>query len=233
MIVASGGGRTLPLLKRATTTIPVIMTAAPDPLSDGLAQSLAHPGGNFTGMSLQSLELTGKRLALLRELVPTAQSMAFFDDSTNPKLWPVVEAFGRTQGWKPLRIGVADRTKIAMAFKAAEEEGAQALFIPASGLLFSQATQIAKLAAQRRLPAMYELRPFVDAGGLMSYGAQIEDIWKRAAIYADKLLKGAHPADLPIEQPTKFELVINQAAAKALGLNLPSSFLIRADELID
>lgn len=233
MIVATGGGATLSLLKQATNTTPIIMTASPDPVRQGLVQSLARPDGNFTGMSLQSLELTGKRLQILRELVPAAQSAAVFWDPTGPELWPTAEAFGRTQGWKLLSFEVRDPSEIAKVFKDAADAGAGALLVPSSGLLFSRAKQITELAAQHRLPTIYELRPFVEAGGLISYGADIEDIWRRAAVYADKIIKGARPAELPVEQPTKFELVINSRAAKTLALAIPPSIQIRADHVIE
>jgi putative tryptophan/tyrosine transport system substrate-binding protein len=233
VIVATGAGTTLSLLKEATTTIPIVMTAAPDPVGQGFVQNLARPGGNFTGMSLQSLELTGKRLQLLKELVPGAETVGILWDSTSPELWPVAQAFGRTRGWKLLSVEIRDFREIAAAFNTAADAGAGALLVPASGLLFSRASQIAELAALRRLPTMYELRPFVDSGGLVSYGANIEDIWRSAATYVDKILRGARPAELPIEQPTKFELVINSRAATALGLAIPPSILIRADEVID
>jgi putative ABC transport system substrate-binding protein len=231
IIVATAAA--LSLLKQATTTIPIVMSAAPDPVGQGFVQSLSRPGGNFTGMSLQSLELTGKRLQLLKELVPDAETVAVFWDPTNPELWPVALAFGQTRGWKLLSVEIRDPTEIAAAFKTAADAGARALLIPASGLLFSRASQIAELAALSRLPTMYELRPFVEVGGLVSYGANIEDIWRRAANYVDKILNGASPAELPIEQPTRFELVINSGAATALGLTIPPSFLIRADEVIE
>jgi putative tryptophan/tyrosine transport system substrate-binding protein len=234
VIVATGGGTVLSLLKRATTTIPIVMTAASDdPVRQGLAQSLAHPGGIFTGMSLQTLELTGKRLELLKELVPGAELVAVFWDPTDPQLWSVASAVGQARGWKLLSVDIRGAAQIAAAFKTATNAGAGALLIPASGLLFSHASQIAELAALSRIPAIYELRPYVDVGGLASYGANIEDIWRRAAIYVDKILKGANPAELPIEQPTKFELVINKRAAAALGLIVPPSILIRADEVIE
>ena len=233
MIVATGGGTTLHVLKQATSTIPIIMTAAPDPVGQGFVQSLARPGGNFTGMSLQSLELTGKRLQILRDIVPGARTAAVFWDPTNPDLWSNAQAFGQTQGWKLVSAEIRNSQEIATAFKVATEAGAEALLVPASGLLFSRASQIVELAAQSHLPAIYELRPFVDAGGLVSYGADIEGIWRHAAVYVDKILKGAHPADLPIEQPTTFELVINSRAARGLGLTLSPSILVRADEVIE
>jgi putative ABC transport system substrate-binding protein len=232
-IVATGGGTVLSSLKQATNTIPIVMTAAPDPVTQGFANSLARPGANLTGMSLQTLEVTGKRLQILKELVPGAEIAAVFSDPTNPELWPIAQALGEKQGWKMLSVEIRDSSKLAKAFKVAADGRAGALLIPASGLLFSLGKQIAELAAQNRLPAMYELRPFVDAGGLASYGADIDDVWRRAAIYVDKILAGAHPAELPIEQPTKFELVINTRAAKSLGLAIPPSVLIRADDVIE
>ncbi|MES5481907.1 ABC transporter substrate-binding protein [Bradyrhizobium sp. INPA03-11B] len=233
VIVATGGGPSLSLLKQATTTIPVVMTAASDPVRQGLVQSLAHPGGNFTGMSMQTLELTGKRLELLKELVPSAEVVAVFWDSTDAGLWPAAAAVGQALGWKLLSVEVRDAAQIAEAFKTAATAGAGALLIPASGLLFSHASQIVELAALSRIPTMYELRSYVDVGGLVSYGANIEDIWRRAATYVDKILKGANPAELPIEQPTSFELVINKRTAVALGLNMSPSVLMRADEVIE
>ncbi|MGX4773535.1 ABC transporter substrate-binding protein [Bradyrhizobium guangdongense] len=233
MVVATGGGTVLSSLKETTHTIPIIMTAAPDPVAQGYAQGLARPGGNFTGMSLQTLELTGKRLQILKELAPAAQVAAVFWDPTNPELWPAAQAFGQTQGWKMVSVEIRDSSEIEKAFKVALDAGVGAILVPASGVLFSRGSQIAQFAAQSRIPAIYELRPFVDAGGLASYGADIEDIWRRAATYVDKIIKGAHPAELPIEQPTKFELVINARAARALSLTLPPSILIRADDVID
>lgn len=233
VIVATGGGAALSRLKEATTTIPIVMTAARDPVRQGFARSLARPGGNFTGMSLLSLELAGKRLQLLKEIVPGADTVGIVWDATISELWRLAQASGQSSGWKPLSVEIGDFKDVPAAFKAAADAGAGALLVPASGILFSHAGEIAKLAAQLRVPAMYELRPFVDGGGLVSYGANIEDIWRRAATYVDKILAGAKPAELPIEQPTKFELVINARAAAALGLTIPPSILIRADDVVD
>lgn len=233
IIVATGGGGTLSLLKQATDTTPVVMTASPDPVKQGFVRSLARPGGNFTGMSLQSLDLTGKRLQLLKELVPSVETAAIFWDATRAELWPTAQSLGQQQGWKLVSVEIREPSEIAAGFRIASDAGARALLIPASGLLFSRADQIAQLAAANRLPAIYELKPFVDSGGLISYGADIEDIWRRAASYVDKILKGASPAELPIEQPTKFELAINARAARALDLAVPPSILIQADHVIE
>jgi ABC-type uncharacterized transport system substrate-binding protein len=233
MIVATGGGNTLTLLKRATRSIPIVMTAAPDPVAQGYVQSLARPGGNLTGMSLQSLELTGKRLELLKELTPAAGTAAVFWDASRVELWPLAKSVGEALGWKMVSVEVKDPSEIAKGFKLAVDAGARALLIPASSILFSRAAEVTELAAQSRIPAMYELRPYVDAGGLASYGADIEEIWRHAAVFVDKIIKGANPAELPIEQPTKFELAINAGAAKSLGLTVPPSILVRADHVIE
>jgi len=230
VIVAAGP--TLPALKQATSTIPVVMAAAGDPVGLGLVQSLRHPGGNFTGLSLQSVELTGKRLELLKELVPGAAPVAVLWDRASLVYWQAAEAAAQERGWKLLSIEIRDAGDIEGAFRAAIDARAGALLVSAAGLLFPRAPRIAELAARSRLPAMYELRPYVEAGGLSSYGADINDIWRRAAIFVDKILKGAKPADLPIEQPSKFELVINLKTAKTLGLTIPQSVLLRADEVI-
>jgi ABC-type uncharacterized transport system substrate-binding protein len=233
VIVATGGGNTLTLLKQATRSIPVVMTAAPDPVAQGYVQSLARPGGNFTGMSLQSTELTGKRLEILKELNPAAKTAAVFWDQSKVELWPTAQKIGQAQGWKMVSVEIRDPSEIAKGFKMATDAGAGALLIPASAILFSRAGEVAELAAQSRIPAMYELRPYVDAGGLVSYGADIEEIWRHAATYVEKIMKGANPADLPIEQPTKFELAINARAARALGLKVPPSIVVRADHVIE
>jgi putative ABC transport system substrate-binding protein len=208
------------------------MAAASDPMGSGHVQSLSRPGGNITGLSLQSVETMGKRLELLKELVPGASPVAVLWDRGNVLFWPAAEAAARGRGWKLLPFEVRDAGQIEATFKAATDARAGALLIDAGAVLFPQRRRVAELAAKNRLPAMYELRPFVDAGGLISYGTDINDIWRRAAVYVDKILKGAKAADLPVEQPTKFELVINLKAAKALGLTIPQSMLLRADEVI-
>ena len=230
VIVAPGPA--LPALKQATSTIPVVMSAAGDPVALGLVQSLSHPGGNFTGLSLESVELTAKRLELLKDLVPGGAPVAVLWDSYSLLYWQAAEAAAQGRGWKLLSLEIREAGDIEKAFRAATDARAGALLVSAAGLLFPRARRVADLAAKSRLPAMYELRPYVEAGGLVSYGADINDIWRRAATYVDKILKGAKPADLPVEQPTKFELVINLKTAKALGLTIPPSLLGRADEII-
>jgi ABC-type uncharacterized transport system substrate-binding protein len=230
VIVAAGTG--MRALKQATSTIPIVMAAASDPVGSGYVQSLAHPGGNITGLSFQSIETTGKRLELLKELVPGAAPVAVLWDQGNVQYWQATETAARKRGWKLLSLEIRDGDDIEAVFKAASEARAGTLLVYAAAHLVQQARRVAELAAKNRLPAMYELRLHVDAGGLMSYGADVVEIWRHAAVVVDKILKGAKPADLSIEQPTKFELVINLKAAKALGLTIPQSLLLRADEVI-
>jgi putative ABC transport system substrate-binding protein len=230
VIVAAGP--TLRALKQATSTIPVVMAAADDPVGLALVQSLAHPGRNFTGLSNQSVETTGKRLELLKELVPAAVVVAGLWDRESLLSWQAAEAAARARGWTLLSLEIRDASELEGAFKAATDARAGALLVTASAPLVRHARRVAELAARSRLPAMYAFRLYVEAGGLISYGPNQTEIWRQAAVFVDKILKGAKPADLPVEQPTKFELVINLKTAKALGFTIPPSVLSRADEVI-
>ena len=232
-VIVAGGGPTTPVLKQATTTIPIVMAAAADPVADGYVQSLGRPGGNITGFSLQSTEATSKRLDLLKQLVPKPGPVAVFWNAPNARAWKTTEALGRERGLHLLSIEIPDAGAIDAAFKKAADGNANAGLALAAGILFTRAHRVAELAAKSRLPVMYELRQYVDAGGLISYGANINQIWRQAAGFIDKILKGAKPADLPIEQPTKFELVINLRAARTLGLTVPQSVRVLADEVIE
>jgi putative ABC transport system substrate-binding protein len=180
-------------------------------------------------LSLQAIEATGKRLELLKELVPAAVPVGVLWHRADPADWPAAEAAARKRGWKLLSLEIRDVSEIEAVFKAAKDAGAGAVIVFAASVLFGHAARVAELAARSRLPAMYGLRPYVEAGGLISYGPDITDIWRRAAVFVDKILKGAKPADLPVEQPTKFDLAINLKAAKALGLTVPMSLLLRAE----
>ena len=231
-VIAAGGGPSVPALKQATTTIPIVMAASGDPVADGYVQSLRRPGGNITGLSLQSTEATAKRLDLLKQIVPGSAPVALFWNAPSLQGRKSAEAVARKQGWKLLSIEIPDPDAIEPAFRAAVGGNAKAALVLAAGVFFTRAALVAELTAKYRLPAMYELRQYVDAGGLISYGANINQIWRQAAGFIDKILKGAKPADLPIEQPTKFELVINLKTARALGLAIPQSLLARADEVI-
>jgi len=226
-------GPPLYALKQATSTIPVVMAGASDPVGQGLAHSLGRPGGNFTGLSLQLTETTGKRLELLKELVPGEAPVAvLWDPRLGPWSWQRAESAARDRGWQLLSLEIRDAGEIEGAFKAATGARAGALLVIPVALLDKYAGRIVALAAKSRLPAMYGLRFYVEAGGLISYSADLIEIYRRAAVFVDKIFKGAQPADLPIEQPTKYELVINLKAARSIGLAIPPSMLLRADEVI-
>ena len=231
LIVAAGPW--LPALKQATSDIPVVMAGAEDPLGQGLVRSLGRSGGNFTGLSNQSVELYRKRLELLKELVPAAGLVAVLRDPTGMGGWQIAEATARERGWKLLSLEVNSPGQIEGAFKAAKSARAGALLVIGGGIFFPQSQRVAELAIANQLPAIYASRPATDAGGLMSYGADLDDIWRRAATFVDKILKGTKPTDLPVEQPTKFVLVINMKTAKALGIKIPNSILVRADKVIE
>ena len=221
--------------RQATKTIPIVMPAAGDPVATGLVASLARPGGNVTGLSILAPELGGKRLQLLKEAVPKVSRVAILWNAANP--YPALvlretEAAARTLGVQLQSLEVRGPDDFGRAFEAATKGRAGALITVEDPLTTSHRIPIADFAAKRRLPTMHGVREFVDAGGLMSYGTNLADLYRRAATYVDKILKGAKPADLPVEQPTKFELVLNMKTAKALALTFPPSILIRADQVI-
>jgi ABC-type uncharacterized transport system substrate-binding protein len=222
-------------LKQATSTIPAVMAAAADPVGDGFVRSLRHPGGNITGLSLQEFDTAGKRLEFLQELMPPGAPVAVLWTRVRNGLryLQAAEAVARARGWKLLTFEIRDPDEIERAFKAATDAHAGALLDLATEVTFARARQVAELATRSRLPVMYDLRAYVEAGGLVAYGADIREIWRRSAVFVDKILKGAKPGDLPVEQPTKFELVINLKTAKALGLTIPPSLLLRADQVIE
>jgi len=221
-------------VKQSGINIPIVMTgAAVDPVQGGFAASLAHPGANFTGMSLQHFELDRKRLQLLTEIAPGAVRVATLRGRDSEGGWKEIQDAARLLKREVLSLEVQSAGEIEGAFKAATDWRAGALFVIAGALLDREARQVVERASAHHLPAMYSFRNFYMAeGGLVSYGVDLADIWRRAATHVDKILKGAKPADLPVEQPTKFELVINLKTAKALGLSIPQSILVRADEII-
>jgi ABC-type uncharacterized transport system substrate-binding protein len=223
--------------KTATKTIPIV-TAVNDPIAAGFVASVARPGGNITGLSMMSPEVVGKQLELLRQVVPTLSRVAVLANPANPGSAPQLrqaEVAAKTLGMRLQPLEARSLSEIDSAFVAMARERAEGLLVLLDPTLGGrlQRERIAELAARNRLPAMYALRLHVDAGGLMAYGADIFDLYRRAAIYVDKILKGAKPGDLPIEQATKFELVINLKTAKALGLTIPQSLLQRADQVIE
>ena len=231
------GGTLAPLAaKRATSTIPIVMIAAGDPVGSGIISNLARPGGNITGTSLDSPELAGKRLQLLKQMLPGIATVAVLWNDANPYpalVFAQTDAAGRTLGIRILSLRVHDASGLPEALDAALRGGAGGLITVEDPFTINYRAQIIDFAARNRLPAMYGLREFVDVGGLLSYGAKLVDLSRRVAQYVDKILKGAKPGDLPIEQPTKFELVINLKTAKTLGLAIPQSLVLRADEVID
>jgi putative tryptophan/tyrosine transport system substrate-binding protein len=231
VIVAAGP--LLSLLTPATSTIPIIMAASPDPVEEGSVASLTHPERNFTGLSLQSLDIVGKRLELLKELVPGSEAVAVIWDRLSRPSLSAAEASAKARGWTLLPIEIRDPAHIEASFKEAVQKRASAILVFAGGHLSGRARQVAEIANRNQLPTMYDLRPYTDAGGLMSYSANLIEIWRRAATYVDKVLKGAKPADLPVEQPRNFELVVNLRTARALGIAVPPSLLARADEVIE
>jgi putative ABC transport system substrate-binding protein len=221
--------------KQATGTIPVVMAASGDPLGTGIVASLARPGGNVTGLSAFVRDLQAKRVELLSEMVPGIARVAGLFNMSNPALpleWKEVEMAARSLGIQPQLLDVRTPEDLGRAFDAAITQRADALVVGIDGLTQTHRRPIADLAAQHRLPAIYAGREFVDAGGLISYGVSYADLYYRAASFVNKIFKGTKPADLPVEQPTTFELVINLKTAQALGLTIPPTLLFQADEVI-
>jgi len=234
IIVASGSPAPL-AAKRATNTIPIVMMNAGDPVGSGLVTSLGRPGGNVTGLSLLAPALVGKQLELLKEIVPEVKRAAVLTNPGYPaRAIMLTEADGaaRQLGLQLQVLDARGPGEFEAAFSAMTRERAGGLLILVDPMFFGERKRLADLAARSRLPAVSGLREFADAGILMAYGASLSDLFRRAATYVDKILKGRKPADLPVEQPTKFELVINLKTAKALGLTIPQSMFIRADEVI-
>jgi putative tryptophan/tyrosine transport system substrate-binding protein len=221
--------------KNATSTIPIVIGNAGDPVGTGLVASLARPGGNVTGLSVLNTELSGKRLELLKEVVPTASRVAVLlnpANSINPLQLKEIQSAAPALGVTLHSLEVTGTDDIDRAFTAMKKERTGGLIVLGDPLLETHRTRIAELAVKSQLPAIYSLAPYVEAGGLMSYGTNFDDLYRRAATYVDKILKGSKPADLPVEQPTKFEFVINLKAAKQIGLTIPPNVLARADRVI-
>ena len=226
-------------VEQATSTIPIVVTAMADPVRDGLVASLARPGGNITGNTFLGPELIAKRFGLLKEAVPGLSHVAAllhqnaYGEHTMARIAQDTKDAARDLGLQLQLVPVNTPSDFVEAFDAMAAARVDALISMPSPMLFREHRHIVAFAAKYRLPAMYNAREFVEAGGLMAYGANIDDLDRRGAIYVDKILKGAKPGDIPIEQPTKFELVINLKTAQALGLTFPQSLLLQADELID
>jgi putative ABC transport system substrate-binding protein len=234
-VIVSGGSTATHAAKQATSTIPIIMSQDNDPVGNGFVASLAQPGGNITGLATLRSELSGKRLELLREIVPKLSRVAILGTSTNPgnaRSVQETEVAARALDVKLQYLNVLDPKDIESVFGAAINGRADAVLVLASPVLNSRRTRVVELAAKNHLPAIYDRRDFGEVGGLLTYGVSVTDLDHRAATYVDKILKGAKPADLPVEQPTKLEFIINLKAAKQIGLTIPPNVLTRADRVI-
>jgi len=234
-IIVSAGPQSTRAAKEATVTIPIVMAFDFDPVGNGFVASLARPGGNITGLSTLAPEISGKQLELLKEIVPSLSRVAVLGNSTDPGNAQVVEETERAAvalGVRHLYLDVRAPEDIETAFRAAGKGRADAVLALSSFLFISQRKQLVDLAVKSRLPAIYDRAEYVEDGGLMTYSVSQTDLFRRAAIYVDKILKGTKPADLPVEQPKKFELIINLKAAKQIGLTIPPNVLARADKVI-
>ena len=235
-IIVTGGGAVTRPVKEVTSTIPIVMAQDTDPVGNGFVASLARPGGNITGLSTLAPELSGKRLELLKEIVPKLSRVAVFATSTDPgnaqarkEIELAAAAFALTLQY----LDVQGPKDLETVFGAAGKARTDAVLMNVSGPIgVPNRKEIAELAAKNRLPVIYTLPDFVEAGGLMSYGVSFPDLYRRAAVYVDKILKGRKPAELPVEQPTKFEFIINLKAAKQIGLTIPPNVLARADKVM-
>jgi ABC-type uncharacterized transport system substrate-binding protein len=233
VIVASSQAPAL-AAKRATQTIPIVMVNTTDPVEVGLVASLARPGGNVTGLSQQlTPDIRAKQLQLLKEALPKLSRVAVLRSPTTTVGLREYETAGQALALRVEFIEIRGADDLGRAFAAMARDRVDALLVPGDTLLFTERQRVAALARERRLPGIYSLREFTEAGGLMSYSARISEQFRRAAVYVDKILRGAKPADLPVESPSQYELVINLKTAKALGLTIPQPLLIRADQLIE
>jgi ABC-type uncharacterized transport system substrate-binding protein len=234
-VIVTGGNSAL-AVKQATSVIPIIFAVAADPVGSGLVGSLARPGGNATGLSMGSADVVGKRIELLREVVPGLRRLAIMANAGySATLLEMNEAqkTARMVGLEPIIIEIRQTDDISPAFETIIRSGTQALYVCTDPLVSFNLARINTLAVSGRLATMHGIREYVEAGGLMSYGANFPDLFRRAAELVDKVLRGTQPADIPVEQPTKFDLVVNLTTAKALGLTVPATLLARADEVIE
>ena len=234
-VIVSGGPTVTRAIKEATSTIPIVMGQDSDPVGSGFAASLARPGGNITGLSALSPEMSGKQLEIMKEILPKLSRMAVIGNSTNPGdaqvLRETVLAAGAYEVY--LRyLDVQDQKDIEPVFRAAAKGRVDALLVLGNPILNLQRKQVVELAAKHRLPTSYARPEYIEAGGLMYYGTNYNDLFRRAATYVDKILKGAQPGEIPVEQPKKFEFIISLKAAKQIGLTVPPNVLARADKVI-
>ena len=235
VVIVTGGGPVTRAAKEATSTIPIVMANDSDPVASGFVASLARPGGNITGLSTLGPELSGKRMEILREVVPKISRVAVLGTSTDPghaQVMGVLELAAKAFKVQLQYLDVLDPKDIETAFRAASKGRADGVLTLGRPIFISQRAQLADLAVKNRLPAIFPDGRYVEAGGLMSYGVSFPDLDRRAATYVDKILKGRKPTDLPVEQPIKFEFIINLNAAKQIGLTIPPNVLVRADKVI-
>jgi ABC-type uncharacterized transport system substrate-binding protein len=234
-VIVTGGSFATSAAKKATSAIPIVMTQDGDPVGNGYVASLARPGGNVTGLSTLAPELSGKQLEVLKETIPRLARVAVLGSSNrsgNAQSIKETENAAESLRVRLQYLDILSPKDIEAAFRAARKENADAVLVLTGPLITSQRTEIIKLASKNRLAAIYDRAEFVEDGGLMTYSVSSTDLFRRAAVYVDKVLKGAKPADLPVEQPTKFELVINLKTAKQIGLTIPPNVLARADRVI-
>src|SRR5215831_38530 len=234
-IVVSAGPTLTRAAKEATGTIPIVMAFDDDPVGSGFVASLARPGGNITGLSTLFPEMSGKQLELLKEIVPTLSRVAVIGNATqpgNPQALREINLTADALGVQVQYLEVRGPKDIETAFREASKEHADAVLVLSTTILYFNRRQVSELAVKSRLPTIYGRPEYVDEGGLVYYGPSYTDLYRRVAVYVDKILKGAKPADLPVEQPTKFEFIINLKAAKQIGLTIPPNVLVRADKVI-
>jgi putative ABC transport system substrate-binding protein len=234
-VIVTAGSEVTRAVKQATVTVPIVMAQDTDPVSAGFVASLARPGGNITGLATLSPEISGKQLELLKEILPRLSRMAVLGSSTTPgnaQALKATELAAVAFGVQLQYLDIRGPNDIETAFRAASKSRAEAVLVLGGPVFTSNRKQLIDLAAKSRTPATYTRPEFAEAGGLLTYGASYNDLFRRAATYVDKILKGAKPADLPVEQPTTFELVINLKAAQQIGLTIPQSVLYRADKVI-
>jgi putative tryptophan/tyrosine transport system substrate-binding protein len=235
-VIVAGGTQAISAAKQSTSSIPIIMAVTADPVRSGFVTSLARPGGNITGLTSLSSDLSGKRLALLKEIVPGLSRVSVLWNSGNPDNTSQLreaESAAHVLGVQLQPISVTGSSELEKAFVTITNRRTDALYALGDSLFATNRQRIVDFAVKSRLPSMFSTRQGVEAGALVAYGPDFPDLFRRAAIYVDKILKGAKPADLPVEQPTKFELVINLKTAKALGLTIPPALLLRADQVIE
>jgi putative tryptophan/tyrosine transport system substrate-binding protein len=232
-VIVAAGPPAARALRGATDKVPIVLAIVTDPVADGLVTSLSHPGGNLTGLAFQNAELTEKRLEMLREAAPSTRRIAVLSDSSMAHAGESAALNAASAlGFTAKVYAVQSAADFGAAFQAMVRDKAEGLMVLASPMLAAHRKLLLGMVAQRRLPSTYENRTFVDDGGLMSYGPSFVQMWRQSARYVDKILKGARPSDLPMEQPTKFELVVNLRAAKSLGLTIPQTLLLRADDVV-